>query len=112
MISVDIINVLLLQSSTLLSQAVNHIGEDGEINLERHSNVKFPVKELFPCGLPGEFTICLSYSSSEKNRKDKCLFYLDDPTTDSEAVLIICFEPEDNKLQVEYFSVLCSRGNI
>jgi len=96
--------LLLVDYSHKLVDIVSHIGENGEINLERHSNVKFPAKELFPCGLPSEFTICLSYSSSGKNRKDRCLFYLDDPATESGAALAVCFEPENNKLRLEYHS--------
>jgi len=96
--------LLLVDYSHRLVDVVSHIGENGEINLEKHSNVKFPAKELFPCGLPNEFTICLSYNSSGKNRKDRCLFYLDDPATDSGAALAICFEPENNKLRLEYHS--------
>ena len=81
---------------------VSHIGENGEISLDKSSRAKFPAKELFPCGLPSEFTMCISYSSSGKNRKDRCLFYLDNPATDGGAALAVCFEPDNNKLRLEY----------
>jgi len=81
---------------------VSHIGENGEINFGKSSKVKFPAKEIFPCGLPSEFTMCISYSSSGKNRKDRCLFYLDDPATDGGAALAVCFEPDNNILRLEY----------
>ena len=94
----------IVDYSHKLVDIVSHIGKNGEINLDKSSKVKFPAKELFPCGLPNEFTMCISYSSSGKNRKDRCLFYLDNPATDSEATLAVCFEPDDNKLRVEYQS--------
>jgi len=94
--------LLLVDYSHKLVDIVSHIGENGEINLEKHSNVKFPAKELFPCGLPNEFTIAISYISSGKNTKDRCLFYLDDPATDSGAALAVCLEPQNNKLRLEY----------
>jgi len=96
--------LILVDYSHKLVDIVSRIGVNGEINLDRHSNVKYPAKELFPCGLPSEFTICLSYNSSGKNRKDRCLFYFENPAIDSGAALAVCFEPENNKLRLEYHS--------
>ena len=103
-IAVDVINVLLVvvEYSHQPVDIVSHIGENGEISLDKSSRAKFPAKELFPCGLPSEFTMCISYSSSGKNRKDRCLFYLDNPATDGGAALAVCFEPDNNKLRLEY----------
>lgn len=64
--------------------------------------MKFQATKLFPCGLPSEFTLAISYTSTGKNRKDRCLFYLDSPAEGTDAALAVCFEPENQRIRLEY----------
>lgn len=64
--------------------------------------MKFQATELFPCGLPSEFTLAISYNSTGKNRKQRCLFYLDSPADGVEAALALCFEPGNQRMRLEY----------
>lgn len=72
------------------------------MNLDKSSKIKFQATELFPCGLPSEFTLAISYNSTGKNRKERCLFYLDSPAKGTEAALALCFEPKNQKMRFEY----------
>ena len=72
------------------------------MELNKNSKIKFQATELFPCGLPSKFTLAISYNSMGKNRKDRCLFYLESPAEGTEAALALCFEPENQRMRLEY----------
>jgi len=81
---------------------VNFIGKTDILRLERNSKIKFEATKLFPCGLPSEFTVAIGYNSTGKNRKERCLFYLNSLAKDAGAVLALCFEPEQQRVRLEY----------
>lgn len=81
---------------------VNFTSRNDAVELNKNSKIKFQATKLFPCGLPSTFTLAISYKSTGKNRKDRCLFYLDSPAEGMEAALALCFEPENQRMRLEY----------
>ena len=72
------------------------------MKLDKNNRINFQATELFPCGLPSEFTLAISYNSTGKNRKERCLFNLDSPAEGTEAALALCFEPDNQRMRLEY----------
>ena len=75
---------------------------DATLKVDKNSRMNFQATELFPCGLPSQFTVAINYNSTGKNRKDRCIFYLDSPAEGKEAALALCFEPAQKRMRLEY----------
>lgn len=93
---------LTLDYSHKIVDIVNFISKNGIVNIQKNSRMKFQATKIFPCGLPSEFTLAISYTSKGKNRKERCLFYLDNPAAGKGAALALCLEPENQRLRLEY----------
>ena len=72
------------------------------MELDKNSRINFQATKLIPCGLPSQFTVAISYNSIGKNRKERCLFNLDSPAEGTEAALAFCFEPDNQRMRLEY----------
>ena len=75
---------------------------DTVVKVDKNSRINFLANKLFPCGLPSQFTVAISYNSTGKHRKDRCIFYLDSPAEGKEAALALCFEPAQQRMRLEY----------